>query len=266
MSTNVRIAIGALALAGLSVAASAQAPVSAQVWDVRFLVEGAGAADVDAVSITLQARVGIRANASASGTANFGVARVGGNQGVFIVQATDPSASVLGQSRFERGLVPGGNDANGQPLAGTFSAFRQGFSPAGTGGSNTDPANGLLTVSGNNARLSNVVHARSTGYDGNPLGVASVDAGGSIVGGDYADLYRFIYIPKLGENGRSISVTVTGISARYLFRIDNLQNGTASQSQAINLPNQSFSFLVPSSGSAAVMALGGLAAARRRRA
>jgi len=59
-----------------AVPALAQAPATAQVWDVRFVVDSTGpfAAGPTAtqVGITMFARVGILPNTTASGTNNFG--------------------------------------------------------------------------------------------------------------------------------------------------------------------------------------------------
>lgn len=257
---NVRMVVGALALAGTAGLAAAQAPASAQVWDVKFQVDGAGA-DATEVTITLLARVGIKPNASASGTNNLGVSRVGGNLNVFNLIATDPSASA-GQSRFERGLVPG-TASNGDPLAGTFSAFRQGFAPSGTNGLNSDTQNGILSATTSQARVTSLIQSRQTGFNGTALGVAQLDGTGAIVGGDYAEIYKLVYIPKIGESNRTISVAATGISARYLFRNDG--GGNASAGTAINLPAQTFTFQVPAPGAAMVLGFAGLAAGRRRR-
>lgn len=257
---NVRTAVVALAAAGMGSAALAQAPASAQVWDVRFRVEGAGP-DVNAVTITLLARVGIKPNSSGSGTANLGVSRVGGPLNTFVLSAVDPSAAA-GASFFERGVVPG-LAADGAANLGTYSEFRQGFAPAGTNGFNTDPQNGQLSVAGNTARVTSLVQSRQTGFNGVPLGVATLDAAGAITGGEYAEVYRLVYYPKFGDT-RDISVSVTGLSARYLFA--NQGGGNASAGTAVNLPNQSFTFQVPAPGAAAVIGVAGLAAARRRRA
>lgn len=261
---NKRLAMGAVALtglAGLAGMAHAQAAAADQVWDVRFVVSGAGATNANAVTITMQARVAIKP--TASNTNNFGVSRVGGNNGTFFISATDPANSAGAFSTFEQGATGQGNDVNSNPLAGTFLQFRQGYSPSGTGGSNTDVQNGIYTASAANAQITNLIHGRTTGYDGTPLGVASGTTVATLTGA-YADIYRFVYIPRPGTNNRTITVNVTGISARYLFQ--NNGGGNMSNSSALNLPNQQFSFVVPTPGAAALVGLAGLAGLRRRRA
>lgn len=147
---------------GLSIASSAyaQAPASAQVWQVRYVIDRYG---IDAggnevliepdnpsavrVDITMQGRVGIRPNSSPSGVANFGVSRIGGSAGganPFRLQVRDAAAEAedRNQGRLARGLTgeirplnaagefdPAGvptllRDPSGQPLAGAFAPFR----------------------------------------------------------------------------------------------------------------------------------------------
>lgn len=253
----VRGVLSIVGVAGLAAAANAQAPASAQVWEVQFVVDRHVPSSTDVttlVSITMLARVAILPNGSASGTTNLGVSRVGGAAGSFFIQASDGAATVdPDPSVFARGLSSPGNDFDGNPLAGHYSPFRGAFSPPGSGGRNTDPSNGVFSVvAGTTARITGVVGSRSIGYNGIPVGV-----------GDFVPVYAFDFLPKEAA-ARAITVNVSGMSARYLFR-DNL-DGTASAAPQLNLPNQSFQFRVPTPGAAAVLGLGGLAIARRRRA
>lgn len=242
-----------------------QAPASAQVWDIAFLVEtfgasgtavrqtfpregavlvdatptssvltrmGAGNATiavpasperwVDEVRVTMLARVAIRTPDAALGqswnTRNFGVSRVGGPQGNFFISVTDPYTKNTGVSTISRAVVPGGTrsngtetsvDVNGNPLAGTHWPFRQGFSPSGTGGSNTDPQNGVITNQtladgSNRSTITNLVQTRTVGWDGVAQGAATflgIDPVSQlpILEGDYAEVYTFSYKPKLAQ-------------------------------------------------------------------
>ncbi|MFN0011149.1 MAG: hypothetical protein ACKVS8_05830 [Phycisphaerales bacterium] len=257
----VRGVLSLVGVAGLASAANAQAPASAQVWDVQFVVDRHVPSQTDVttlVSITMMARVSILPNGSASGTTNFGVSRVGGANGTLFIQASDTAATVDPvPSMFARGLSSVGLDAGNNPLAGHFSPFRGAFAPAGSGGHNTDASNGIFSnVAVTTSRLTSIVGSRQTNFDGSLLGV-----------GDYVAIYTWDFIPK-DAAARAITVTVSGLSGRYLFRDDRGANpvGNASAAPQVNLPNQTFQFRVPTPGAAAVLGLGGLAIARRRRA
>jgi hypothetical protein len=121
-----------------SASAQSPAPATAQVWDVRYVVDSSGpfAAGPAAtqVGITIFARVGILPNTASSGTNNLGVSRVGGPTSIFSV--TDPAAALAGQSQGSllrgRTFEIDGRDLNdvaGQPLEGMFAPFRTGFAP-----------------------------------------------------------------------------------------------------------------------------------------
>lgn len=233
---------------------------------------------VDEVRITMLARVAIRTPTPGGptwNTRNFGVSRVGGANGSFFATVTDGYTKATGQGVIQRAVVPGGvssedgnpvvsTDVNGNALAGTHWAFRQGFTPPGTGGSNTDPQNGLinnqtLPDGSNRSSITSLIQTRAVGYDGRPLGAATItgfDAFGvPILAGEYAEVYSFVYKPKLAaqddystavrgktrdaatfptlndqiiediwttegaETNRRIQVQLDGISARYLYNV-----------------------------------------------
>ncbi|MBL8759248.1 MAG: hypothetical protein JNK35_12550 [Phycisphaerae bacterium] len=122
-----------------AVPALAQAPATAQVWDVRFVVDSTGpfatGPTATQVGITMFARVGILPNTSGSGTQNLGVARVGGSNGVFRLTFRDAHAEVMAmpQGELHRGRTTDIDgrlltDTAGQALAGHFAPFRGGFS------------------------------------------------------------------------------------------------------------------------------------------
>lgn len=327
-------AVGLVCMAGLSVAGQAMAqsaaPATAQAWEVRIvttpilpagLVQPGGPGGptneggpkwIDAVLVTLQARVAIRTPGAGQSwnTRNFGVSRVGGPTGNFFISMSDSYTRATGQSIVARDVVPGGvnsdgivtsTDVNGNALTGTRWQFRQGFNPAGSGGSNTDPQNGIISNSvvaggGNLSTITNLVQTRTIGYDGTPVGVATItgfDAfGAPILSGAFADVYSFVYTPKRAEHddwstlalstrqanaagsqtNRDIDVTIDGLGLRYLFNVvqnptaPGLPNGTAQGSTGVNYPTIRTSFRVPTPGAVAVLGLAGLAAARRRRA
>jgi hypothetical protein len=267
--------------------ASAQAPTSAQVWDVRFIVDSSGpfaqGPSATAVGITLVARVGLRANSNPLGTANFGVARVGGPGNAtagFRMTFTDAlsGGQGLNQGTIQPGSTATGpfaeaarNDSSGDPVSGAFFPFRSSFDPGGlpAPGDNDNQFNGAFL---NNATgpviAGNIQLDRNRGWNTVPqaLGVATLDAAGNITGGDYAAVYRFIYLPRpdfTGNAVRNITVDVTGMSARYIFQVNGDLGGAGA---TFNLPNQSFTFQVPGPGAAALAALAGLAGFRRRRA
>lgn len=289
MLVNKNVVRGLIAVAGLGCAAfsaNAQAPASAQVWEIRFVVDNDGpfaqGPNATAVGITMQARVGIRANTSAAGTTNFGVSRVGGAAStaanaflMTFVDALDTPGSSGSAGRGATGEAL--NDAGGNPLAGHFAAYRGSFAPANTGGNNSDPSNGQFgNNAAGNATARGLVGSRSA-FNTNPgniapdapggaLGAATVNADGSLTG-DFTNVFRFVYTPRfqLGVTfPRDITVTAANIGVRYLS--GNNGGGLFSASTAITLPAQTFTFRVPTPGAAALLGLGGLIAGRRRRA
>jgi hypothetical protein len=288
---NKHVVQGLVALAGLASAvsvASAQAPTTAQVWDVQFVVDSAGpfaaGPSATAVGITMVARVGIRENTSQFGTANFGVARVGGNgtatSGFRMTFVDALSAGQgLSQGTLGRGNTATGpfadiprTDTSGDPLAGAYFPFREGFSAGGlpNAGENENPFNGnFVTNAAGNPVFTALTLSRSRGWNTvpQPQGVATLDGAGNIVSGEYAPIYRFLYIPREDltlQAVRQIAVTVQGATARYTFDVQG-DNGLTSTTN-YPLPTQTFTFTVPSPGAAALVSLAGLAALRRRRA
>lgn len=179
----IRSSVFGLLTLTFAASAFAQAPASAQVWEVRYLVDryavDSGGNEIliapdnpyaTRVDVTIQGRVGIRPNSSSTGTSNAGVGRLGGGQGSgfrFEIRDAVSEAANLNQGSLARGLTgesrtldangffdPGGTptllrDPAGQPLAGLFAPFRGGLnnantSPIGVGRNDDDLANGLL--------------------------------------------------------------------------------------------------------------------------
>ncbi len=277
---------GMLAVVGAASAASsvmAQAPASAQVWDVRFVVDNSGpfsqGINATQVGITMYARVGILANASASGTRNFGPSRIGGN--AFRITFTDAlsAGGGLNQGSVAQGGtadIDGRNltDTNGNALAGHFAPFRGSFAPQVAPlflGANSEPVNGSANNPATGSPfLTNVVGSRALNYGSDGTLAAgnavAVDSNAANLVGDLVPVYRLYYFPRADftlNAIRDVTVNVTNLSARYLH---SLSGAFGTAAAAINLPNQSFSFRVPTPGAAALVGLGGLVAARRRRA
>ncbi|MBL8759544.1 MAG: hypothetical protein JNK35_14080 [Phycisphaerae bacterium] len=270
---NKNVVRGLFAMAGLAVSASAalaQAPSSAQVWEVRFTVDSTGAfaagPSATAVGITMEARVSILPNTAASGTNNFGISRIGGSNGVFRVTFTDAlsNGQGLNQGSVQQGATGQAfTDTNGNPLAGHFSPFRGSFNPQSGPlflGANSDPNNGVV----NNPATGSPFLTQLVGSRALNFGSDGTQAYGN--GPDFVPVYRMIYFPRpdfTGNAVREVSVAVTGMSARYIHTV----SGTfGSAAPAVNLAPQNFSFQIPTPGAASLLALGGLAIGRRRRA
>ena len=292
--------------AGMAMAMSAfgqGAPASAQVWDIRFDVDTSGpfaaGPNATAVGITLRARVGIVPGTYVTG--NFGVSNVGGSAGAggaftnanstnFNMTFIDPNGNSPNQGSIGRGAVGAvdgmGNvilDSGGAPMAGLYPTFRGSF--GSTGGDNTNASNGVFGTNAlGNAVASGIVGSRaafnnnpgniSPGAPGGALGAATFDGNGfgvaNLVGG-YADVYRFIYLPKPDFTtafDREITVNVRNINVRYLAANNgtDLFTASASTTRLFTVQPLTFRFQVPTPGAAALLGLGGLCAARRRRA
>lgn len=283
MTKTVVRSIVAVAGATLTVSAAlAQAPSSAQVWDVRFVVDTSGpyvpGPSATQIGITMYARVGILPNSSATGTTNFGISRIGGS--TFRITANDALSAGLGvsQGTFSLGHttdIDGLNqvDTNGDALAGHFAAYRGSFAPQiGPNylGSNGDAANGQPNNPATGSPfVTNVIGSRALNFGAGgigPQGVATAsDSNPANLVGDLVPVYRVYYFPRAdftGDAVREVVVNVTNMSARYIHTL-NGSFGTAAA--AVNLPAQTFRFQIPTPGAAALMGLGALATLRRRR-
>ncbi|MGD9691005.1 MAG: hypothetical protein AB7K52_11800, partial [Phycisphaerales bacterium] len=272
--------IGLLMCAGgLGAAATAQAPTSAQVWDVRFVVDSTGpfaeGPSATQVGITIFARVGILPNSSSTGTTNFGVSRVGGPS--VRVEFADALAGALGtsQGRVEPGRPMDSDgralvDTDGAPLVGHFAPFRGGFSPQ-VGplflGSNTDPSNGQFSnTAGGAPFVSNIVGQRpfNFGSEGSgPLGVATpIDSNPVNLIGDLTPVYRIYFLPttQVGTP-RLIRMSVTDLSARYVM----VFGAITLLPPVYLLPDQALSFQVPGPGAGGLALVVAAACLRRRR-
>ncbi len=282
LSSLVGMALGAL---GSASPLLGQAPASAQVWDVRFVVDALGpyapSESSTQIGLTIYARVGILPNSSASGVANLGVLRVGGAN--FRITFTDPVAAAAGrnQGRVIQGATatnpsngPGFQqdarvfqDTSGEPLAGHFAPFRGGFAPQVPPlflGSNSLAFNGVPNNPAvGSPSLTNVTGGRSLnfGSEGTQAWGNAIpgDASPGTLVGDLIPVYRLYYLPAPGAD--LIVASVTGLSGRYTFGT-NAFGGTSGD--PVNLPHQTIQFRVPGPGGA-VIVLAGMAIAVRRR-
>lgn len=249
-------------------------------------------ASVGRVDITIQGRVGIVANTS--GLDNLGLSRLGGAGSAttgFRMTFTDVVSrdKSLSQGTVSRGNTGSGTATGGGTNFGLFGPFRgtiSGWSPSANG-SNTDLANGSF----NNPATGPVAMFNATGGrtlnfgtpgenygtttdnfngSGAKAGVGTLAADGlSFIGPDteFASWQKTSYVPRedLTPQGfRTVAVGVFAQSARYIFKYNG--GGGASNGATVTLGDQSFTFFVPTPGAAAVLGLGGLAIARRRRA
>lgn len=265
----------------------AQAPPFAQVWDVRFIADQSGpyAAGPTAsqVGITMYARVGILPNTSATGTANFGVSRVGGaGSGTtgFRVLFSDGASRV---DRLREGFIEPGRtsdidgrdllDTSGEPLRGHFAPFRGGFGPQEGPqflGANSSPFNGeFFNPATTTPALANLIGSRTLhfGSEGTGrVGVAATptDANPANLIGDLTPVYRLYFTPTPGFSGRVVTGSVRDMSARYLLGL--APTGDGLHAPAVDLPDREFAFVVPGPGGA-VLGFAAVAAglSRRRR-
>jgi len=287
--------LACIALAGSAAVATAQAPSSAQVWEVRFVADSTGPLSAGptatAVGITMQARIALLPNTVPSGQTNLGVSRAGGPDDVFRITANDPAGTTgfthgslahwfTDETRRlnpETGAVdPEGvvtllTDTSGEALRGHFAAFRGSFAPQVPPlflGSNAEPNNGLVrTDDQGRPYLTRLVVGRALafGTEGSgALGAATIGPGGELVG-DFADIYRLVYFPDPASSSvRDVTLHATGMTGRYIY---NFVGGTFTQvAQAVVLQNRSVTFTVPApSAGALLFATLWFASSRRRR-
>ncbi len=243
---------------------------------------------VGRVDITIQARVGIVANTS--NTSNLGISRLGGAGSAttgFRMTFTDTVSrdKTLSQGTLTRGDTGAGPATGGGNNLGMFAPMRgafPGWGPANQGdnlasvnGSLNNPATGPLAMF--NATGGRTVNFGSPGTvadnfngSGPPVGMGTLNEGGTAFIGpesEFTGYYKLTYTPRedLTPQGfRTINVGIFAQSARYIFNYNG--SGQASNGATATIGDQSFTFFVPTPGAAAVLGLGGLAIARRRRA
>jgi hypothetical protein len=172
------------------------------------------------------------------------------------------------------------------PINGTFAAYRVGFTPQGAEfaqGSNFDGNNGSIQNPAAGlapAVLAGLTGVRNTNFGGDGtnafLGQGTLDAGNAIVGGAFSNYYKMSYNPKVDFSNvdsqvyRQVTVLQGNGTAAAPARPSYMhQRNTSTSYSATNGPryaNDSFSFFVPTPGSAALLGLGAIAGLRRRRA
>ncbi|MGQ0628068.1 MAG: hypothetical protein ACT4PL_08215 [Phycisphaerales bacterium] len=260
---RVLVVLSAAGLAGTwNAGAMAQAPAAAQVWDVAFVVDESGPLAAGpfatAVGITIKARVAIRPNTV--NNANFGVFRVGGvNSAGFRMTFDDPGVSASEQGGLSLGLtneVQGAGemltDLDGAALAGHFAPFRG----SSTITRNTSPGNGTFGVEGTGAPFVTDISGSRSGSFAGALGVATESVPGGPLVGEYAEVYRLVYVPREGLTGagllsRTVTVTVRNLSVRYIHTV----NGSSlSVSPVLGLADRTFSFTIPGPGAGVLLA------------
>ncbi|MFN0011148.1 MAG: hypothetical protein ACKVS8_05825 [Phycisphaerales bacterium] len=243
---------------------------------------------VGRVDITIQSRVGIVAGTH--NQSNLGISRLGGAGSAttgFRMTFTDIvsrdktlSQGTLARGDTGTGPATGGGNNFGMyaPMRGTFPGWgpnNQGDNLASVNGSLNNPATGTLAMF--NATGGRTVNFGSPGTtsdnfngSGAPAGVGTLNAEGTAFVGpelEFANYYKLTYTPRedlTAQGFRSINVAVFAQSARYIFNYNG--SGQASNGATALIGDQSFTFFVPTPGAAAVLGLGGLAIARRRRA
>ncbi len=281
---------------------------SGTAWSALSLFSSSGdlssKQNIGRVDITLQGRVGIVGTA-----ANFGVNRLGGSGAIntsgvpsgYFLRFNDPStftqaglsaASIArgttGEIRNSNPLVDVAGAAGepagytgGSPVAGTFAAFRVGFTPLGAEfaqGSNYDSNNGIFFNPGTATgpvSAANFVGGRASGFGldttTTALGVATLDGSNAITGGNFADFYRLTYTPKADYSNvdsqvyRQITVDLGAQTTRYLFQRNTANSYSQTNGPTAPAATGAFSFFVPTPGAASVLGLAALAGLRRRR-
>jgi hypothetical protein len=171
----------------------------------------------------------------------------------------------------------------GNAINGTFAAFRVGFTPQGAEfaqGSNFDGNNGAFQAPASGLAptvVAGLTGSRSSNFGGDGttsiLGAGTLDGNNGLAGGEFATFYKMVYNPKVDFSNvdsqvyRQVTVLQGGGSTSrpsYLH-----QRNTSSSYSATNGPGYatgaSFTFFVPTPGSAALLGLAGLAGLRRRR-
>jgi hypothetical protein len=208
-----------------------------------------------------------------------------GNTSTTSSSTTTGAFGVMGY--FRNAVTP-----NNFSLAGAVNNNNGGFnagSPSGVGGAwATGGANAFAGISGidggafnstTNTGVLALTDASVTLADGNTGGLASGGLGRAgatatdTVTSPWENVYRFLFIPRFNNSDPTRSVTVRGgfdVQLAIAFQDAN-GDGTGVWNKVSAGPNTTLrtaqvSFLVPAPGAAALLAIGGLAAARRRRA
>lgn len=254
---------------------------------------------VSAVGLTVQARVLRPATVpdAEGGTnppvavQNFGISAFsnisvsGTNPQYATISMSDP----LGNGDFQRGRINAGGT-----LWGAYNPFRGLFTTAenntSTGGNRaTGNANGASLATNTNVRNGFIdndsngnerIRGMDLGYGANstnrtaPLPTLSNDPNST---SNWQNLYRMIYIPTAVVGGAPRDITVSVIGAlrfffQELFSDPDGEAGTGDERwtylglSETAIREASVTFTVPTPGAAAILGLGGLAMARRRRA
>lgn len=278
-----KIALSGIVVAGLASAALAQTPV--YTFEHRLIPDGAAGAPTGAwtqfaignPAAVTATRIGfwLQARVSQTGGTNYGIGRAG--------NGATPNASFISTSDAGSTLARGAINAGGTQH-GRGTGYRNGGSNVGETGNAAGSAaypgsannqNGGLD-SGNRRiyGFDSYVGATRNGVDdgegnfSNPWGVNGGAAGAAVPTGEFspwANLYRF-YVDIGTNNGQTVVLNYT-VQLNGTLQTQDVGGGLFPlQLGAAQLVNGSYTFtMVPTPGAAAVLGLGGLVAARRRR-
>jgi hypothetical protein len=260
---------------------------------------------VTAVGLTVQARVLRPATVpdSLGGTnppvavQNYGISAFSNGS----ISGTAPQLSSismtdsLGGGQLQRGRTPGATNLPSNSLYGTFNPFRGLFSPTGeqntatgsnraTGNANgaalpaTLTRNGFIDMDSNgNQRIRGMDLGYGQGATGRTTQLPTLSNDPNATD-NWQNLYRLIYIPQavVGGAARDITIDVSGVLRFFLYFTVAAGNdgelGTPDDTYTYfglsenSARTASVTFTVPTPGAAAILGLGGLVAARRRRA
>jgi MYXO-CTERM domain-containing protein len=236
------------------------------------------------VGLTLMARVRQNNNITTSGVGNYGIAGVNNASSSNPTRFTHNDTTFSGGTYqpFGRGRVSTTLGTDSLPLAGAFSEprnFRKGAidtpltpgvadintlntNQAGATGTNAPSANGFFPAAG--AQLSGIA-AIAYNLGNTDLGTTSVASLGTF--SPWYNIYRVYFDPKPNASDpvRDVTVSFFGrfFAATRFFGGNYTFGG---QTGATLDTTVSATFQVPTPGAAALLGLGGLLAARRRRA
>ncbi len=252
------------------------------------------------VGLTLQARVVQLTSGTNAGSGNYGIASVSATtQGQARLFHNDSVFSGAGYTALGRGAVSNVNGADGIARAGLFDGVNNpdDDSTVNPGGRNfrqfninnfaTPAIRDVNTFAGNAVGATGTNATGANGFviagAGNTAGITSIGAGLSLVGAaptlyatgtfsPWYNLYRSYFDPQPNSSDpvRNVTVSFTGrVSAfRQVVVATGARNagGGTAQLDTLNAAPITVTFQVPTPGAMALLGLGGLAAARRRRA
>lgn len=281
MNVN-KIFASAIVAAGVAMPALAQ-----YTYEFRIIADGdAGAptgawaqqplsTTATAIGFWLQARV-----SQTTGT-NYGIGRVTSPAvpGVSFLTVTDATGSQLNRGAINGTATQHGRGAGfrsgGVNVGAAGNAAGSGAFPSTTNNQNGGLDSGNTRIYGFDAYVGATRTGTldpDTGESINPWGVNGSATAGSVASGfsPWANIYRFVVLPT---NSNSQRVITLNANAQLNGTLGAQETSPGSNSWALQLApgvtrtaQYSFNYGIPTPGAAALLGLGGLAAARRRRA